>query len=109
VRVEEATLAELTAERGAAQARIAGQVASGAALVFAQQQQYQQYRDRILPQALTVEQMAQDAYQLGQTGISALLQALQSTREARLRSLDAARQFQETLADLERTMGTTIR
>ena len=109
VRVEEATLAQLTTERTAALARISGEVASGTAIAMAQQAQYQQYRDRILPQALEVEQMAQDAYRLGQTGIAALLQALQSTRDARLRSLEAAEQFQNTLADLERSMGITIR
>jgi cobalt-zinc-cadmium efflux system outer membrane protein len=109
VQVEQATLAQLELERAAALARIEGEVASGAALAAAQRQQLQEYRDRILPQALDVERMAEDAYRLGQTGISALLLALQSTRDARLKSLDAAEQYQNALADLERTMGITIR
>jgi outer membrane protein TolC len=109
VRLEEATLAQLDGERKAVLTRIEGEVASGATVAAAQQQQLQQYRDRILPQALEVERMAEDAYRLGQTGITSLLQALQATRDARLKSLEAAEQFQSSLAELERAIGTTIR
>ena len=66
------------------------------------------YRDVILPQAQQVEQLAQDSYQLGQTGIAALLQALQASRDVRLRSLDAISQFQTALADLERAIGAPL-
>jgi cobalt-zinc-cadmium efflux system outer membrane protein len=69
---------------------------------------YMRYRDQILPQAQQVEQTAQDAYQLGQTGIAALLQALQATRDIRLRALDAVSQFQIALADLERAIGAPL-
>jgi cobalt-zinc-cadmium efflux system outer membrane protein len=62
----------------------------------------------ILPQAQQVEQLAQDSYDLGQTGIAALLQALQAARDVRLRSVDAAAQFQAALADLERAIGTPL-
>ena len=62
----------------------------------------------ILPQAQQVEQLAQDSYQLGQTGIAALLQALQAARDLRLRSLDAVAQFQGALADLERAIGAPL-
>jgi outer membrane protein TolC len=66
------------------------------------------YRDVILPQAQQVEQLAQDAYQFGQTGIAALLQALQASRDVRLRAVDTAAQFQTALADLERAIGTPL-
>ena len=69
---------------------------------------YARYRDLILPQAQQVEQLAQDSYQLGQTGIAALLQALQASRDIRLRSLDAVSQFQTALADLERAIGAPL-
>ena len=52
--------------------------------------------------------LAQDSYQLGQTGIAALLQALQASRDVRLRSLDAISQFQSALADLERAIGAPL-
>jgi len=109
VRVEQATLSQLDAERQATLTRIDGEVTAAATIAGAQQQSLQRYRDRILPQALEVERMAEDAYRLGQTGIAALLQALQATRDARLRSLEAADQFQESLATLERAIGATIR
>ena len=105
VRVEEATLAQLASEREAASARISGQVASAAAIAESQRQQYLRYRDEILPQALEVERMAEDSYKLGQTGIAAYLQALQASRDVRLRSIQAAADLQSALADLERAIG----
>ena len=101
-------MTQLKAERAAAAARIAGEVASTAALVEAQRQQYLRYRDQIVPQALEVERMAEDSYRLGQTGVVALLTALQASRDARLRSLQAAADFQNGLADLERVTGAPI-
>jgi cobalt-zinc-cadmium efflux system outer membrane protein len=109
VRLEQAALTRLESERAAAVARLTGDVAAAAALAEAQRAQLVQYRDRILPQAQELERMAQDAYQLGQTGIAPLLLALQATRDARIRSLETGEQFQSTLADLERAMGVTIR
>jgi cobalt-zinc-cadmium efflux system outer membrane protein len=105
VRVEEATLAQLTSEREASAARISGEVASAAALAESQRQQYLRYRDEILPHALELERMAEDSYKLGQTGIAAYLQALQSSRDVRLRSIQSAADLQSALADLERAIG----
>ena len=105
VRVEEATLAQLASERAAAAARISGEVASAAAVAESQRLQYLRYRDEILPQALEVERMAEDSYKLGQTGIAAYLQALQASRDLRLRSIQAAADLQSALADLERATG----
>ena len=108
VMVEETTLAQLTTQRQAAQMRIDGEVTAAAALAEAQRLAYVRYRDVILPQAQQVEQLAQDSYQLGQTGIAALLQALQATRDVRLRSLDTVSQYQAALADLERAIGAPL-
>jgi outer membrane protein, heavy metal efflux system len=108
VAVEEATLAQIAAQRQAAQLRIEGAVSAAAVTAEAHRLAYVRYRDVILPQAQEVEQLAQDAYSLGQTGIAALLQALQSSRDVRLRSLDAVSQFQTALADLERAIGAPL-
>jgi cobalt-zinc-cadmium efflux system outer membrane protein len=108
VLVEQATLDQLTAQRQATLLRITGAVMAAAVTAEAQRQLYARYRDQILPQAQQVEQLAQDAYQLGQTGIATLLQALQSSRDIRLRSLDAVSQFQTGLADLERAIGAPL-
>ena len=108
VAVEQATLTGLTSERDAAVARISGEVAAAAAIVEAQRQQYVRYRDEIIPQALEVERMAEDAYRLGQTGIAAYLQALQATRDVRLRAIQSAADLQNALADLERAVGAPL-
>jgi cobalt-zinc-cadmium efflux system outer membrane protein len=108
VLVEQSTLEQLMAERQATVLKITSDVTAAAVLAEAQRLLYIRYRDDILPQAQQVEQTAQDAYQLGQTGIAALLQALQATRDIRLRSLDAVSQFQIALADLERAIGAPL-
>ena len=108
VMVEETTLAQLGEQRRAALLRIDGDVTAAAATAEAQRVAYVRYRDVILPQAQQVEQLAQDSYRLGQTGIAALLQALQASRDVRLRSLDAVAQFQTALADLERAIGAPL-
>jgi hypothetical protein len=105
VRVEEATLAQLSSERDATMARISGEVAAAVAVAESQRVQYLRYRDDILPQALELERMAEDSYKLGQTGIAAYLQALQASRDVRLRSIQSAADLQAALADLERAIG----
>lgn len=108
VLVEQTTLEQLIAQRQATLVRIQGDVTAASQRAQAQRELYVRYRDQIIPQAMQVEQLAQDAYQLGQTGIAALLQALQATRDVRLRSLDAIDQFQTALADLERAIGAPL-
>ena len=67
------------------------------------------YRDLILPQAQQVEQLAQDSYRLGQTGLAAMLQALQASRDVRLPfGRRRCRNFQVALADLERAVGAPL-
>jgi cobalt-zinc-cadmium efflux system outer membrane protein len=108
VLVEQTTLNQLMAQRQATLLRIQGDVTAASQRAQAQRQLYVRYRDEIIPQATQVEQLAQDAYQLGQTGIAALLQALQATRDVRLRSLDAIEQFQSAVTDLERAIGAPL-
>lgn len=108
VLVEQSTLEQLMFQRQATVLKITSDVTAAAVLAGAQRLLYTRYRDEILPQAQLVEQTAQDAYQLGQIGIAALLQALQATRDIRLRSLDAVSQFQTALADLERAIGAPL-
>jgi len=108
VLVERTTLEQLVSQRQATLLRIQGDVTSASQRAQAQRELFVRYRDQIIPQAQQVEQLAQDSYQLGQTGIAALLQALQATRDVRLRSLDAIDQFQTALADLERAIGAPL-
>jgi cobalt-zinc-cadmium efflux system outer membrane protein len=108
VRLEDATLAQLTSEREATAARISGEVTAAAAVAESQRQQFVRYRDEIVPQALELERMADDAYRLGQTGIAAYLQAVQSSRDVRLRSIQSAADLQNAIADLERAVGAPL-
>lgn len=108
VQLEQGTLDQLSAQRQASLVRIDALVSSAAVLTQTRRQLYLRYRDEIIPLAQQVEQVAQDSYQLGQTGIVSLLQALQSSRDVRLRSLDAASQFQNSVADLERAIGAPL-
>jgi len=108
VLVEQATLTQLRAQREAVLARVTGEVTSTSALAEAERATYVRYRDQILPQALEVERMAEDSYRLGQTGIAALLQALQESRQVRLQSLQTASDLQTALSDLERAIGAPI-
>jgi len=108
VQLEQGALDQLSAQRQASRARVDALVSSAAVLSQTRRQLYLRYRDEIIPLAQQVEQVAQDSYQLGQTGIVSLLQALQSSRDVRLRSLDAASQFQNSLADLERAIGAPL-
>jgi cobalt-zinc-cadmium efflux system outer membrane protein len=108
VRVEEATLAQLTSEREAAMARISGEVSAAAVVAESQRLQYVRYRDEIIPQAAEVERMAEDSYRLGQSGIAAYLLALQATRDVRLRAIQAAADLQNALADLEVAIGAPL-
>jgi cobalt-zinc-cadmium efflux system outer membrane protein len=106
--VEQAALAQLNAQREAVLARITGEVTSAAAAAEAQRIAYLRYQNEILPLAQQVETMAEDSYRLGQTGITALLQALQASRDMRLRSLQTAADFQDALSQLERAIGAPI-
>jgi cobalt-zinc-cadmium efflux system outer membrane protein len=108
VTLEEATLTQLTTQRSAAEIQITAQVSAAVAIADAQREEFIRYRDEIVPQAVQVENMADDAYRLGQTGIAAYLQALQATRDVRLRFLQAEADLQTALADLEQAIGAPL-
>jgi outer membrane protein, heavy metal efflux system len=108
VRVEEATLARLQAEREAAAARVRGEVYAAAAAAETQRQAYLRFRDEILPRAAEVESLAEDSYRSGQTNLVALLQSLQSVHDLRLQAVQAGTDYQNALADLERAMGAPL-
>lgn len=108
VRLEEATLARLRAEREAAAARVRGEVYAAAANAEVQRQALLRFRDTILPQAAEVERMAEDSYRSGQTGLVSLLQSLQAVRDLRLQAVQAETDYQTALADLERALGAPL-
>ena len=109
VRVESAKVIQLRAQREARITELTGQATAAAARARAARQRFVRYRDEIIPQAATVESMAEDSYRSGQTGLSAFLQALQAAREVRLLATDAGLEYQSAIADLERALGGSSR
>src|SRR4030095_1822769 len=96
------------AERDARAAEITGAVAAALARASAARQSLERYQNEILPNSLQVEQMADESYRAGQTGLPAYLQTLQAAREIRQRAVQAGLDYQIALADLERAMGTPL-
>jgi cobalt-zinc-cadmium efflux system outer membrane protein len=109
VLVEEATLARITAERGAAEFAISGAIASALARASSARDQLTRYQNEILPLELQAEQQAQAAYNGGQTGLPVLIQALETARDTRQRGLQAGLDYQNALADLERAIGAGVK
>jgi cobalt-zinc-cadmium efflux system outer membrane protein len=109
VLVEEATLARIKAERDAAEFAISGAIASALARASSAREQLTRYQNEILPLELQAEQQAQAAYNGGQTGLSVLVQALETARDTRQRGLQAGLDYQHALADLERAIGAGVR
>jgi cobalt-zinc-cadmium efflux system outer membrane protein len=108
IAVAEATLARATADREARVAQISGAVTAALARAAAARQTVDRYQSDILPASLQVEQMAEESYRAGQTGLPAYLQTLQAARDVRQRALQAALDYHLALADLERAMGTPL-
>jgi len=109
VRVAESTLARTTAERNARAAEIGGAVGAALARAAAARAALDRYLSDIVPASQQVEQMAEESYRSGQTGVTAYLQTVQAAREIRQRALQAGLDYQLALADLERAMGTPLK
>ena len=105
---EESAVAQARAEREAAATQMAAAVTAAVARAQALRQQIDREQRDILPRARQVEAMAEDSYRSGQTGLVALLQVLQTTRDTRLQALDTALAYQRALADLERAVGAPL-
>jgi outer membrane protein TolC len=96
----EATVAQLKAARGPVQ-RPQAAVSAALARATVQREQYLR-RNEIPPRSREVETMAEESYRAGQTGLVALLQALQAAKESRAKAVQAAVDYQVALAELER-------
>jgi cobalt-zinc-cadmium efflux system outer membrane protein len=105
---EEGAVAQAHAAREAAAAQTGAAVTAAAARAQALRQQIDREERDILPRARQVEAMAEDSYRSGQTGLVALLQVLQTTRDTRLQALETALLYQRALADLERAIGAPL-
>ncbi|HEY2431650.1 MAG TPA: TolC family protein [Vicinamibacterales bacterium] len=109
VAAADATVHRAEADRDARIAAITGAVASALSRAAAAKRTVDRYLSEILPASQQVEQMADESYRAGQTGLPAYLQTVQAARDVRQRALQAGLDYQHALADLERAMGTPIK
>ncbi len=109
VLVEDAELHRLQSERAALLATTTAAVTAAHVRAAAARDQVARFDTEILPRAIEAEQMAQDGYSAGQTGLPQYITALQQGSDIRRRRLDAAFAYQRALAGLERAMGVPLR
>ena len=108
IRIAEATLAHAIADREARAAQVSGAVTAALSRATAARQALDRYQSDVLPTLTQVEQMAEESYRAGQTGLPAYLQTLQAAREIRQRAVQAGLDYQMALADLEHAMGKPL-
>lgn len=107
--VADATVARAEADRQARLAAITGAVAAAIAHATSARQTLDRYTTDLLPASQQVEQMADESYRAGQTGLPAYLQTVQAARDVRTRALQAGLDYELALAELERAMGTPLK
>ena len=107
--VADATVARAEADRNARLAQITAGIAAALARATAARQTLDRYAADLLPASQQIEQMADESYRAGQTGLPAYLQTVQAARDVRTRALQAGLDYQLALADLERAMGTPLK
>jgi cobalt-zinc-cadmium efflux system outer membrane protein len=98
----------LEAEAAATERTVAARVEAGYFDLQAQQMQVELYRDKLLPVAHQVEDMAEDSYRAGKTSILAVLQAQRSVQDVERSYLESLFALQSNYASLEETVGGVI-
>jgi outer membrane protein, heavy metal efflux system len=87
---------------------VAAQVAAAYFDYVAKAHQVQQYHDRVLPESVRLEQMAEDSYQSGKTNLLTLLDAQRRLNDIRKTYLDALFAAQSSFATLEEAVGAPL-
>lgn len=87
---------------------VSAQVASSYFDYQAKAHQAQQYREKILPQTLRMEAMAEDSYKAGKTNVLTLLDAQRRLNEVQKAYIDALLTAQDSFATLEETVGVPL-
>ncbi|PTL77446.1 TolC family protein [Vitiosangium sp. GDMCC 1.1324] len=97
----EAEAAQFAAQEQATVARVESARAAARARLEAAQRKALLYRDRLLPEARRVEELARFAYSVGKTPLASVLQAQSGLANDESQAIAAILQFQEAIADLE--------
>ncbi len=104
-----ATVSQLQAQHDAVRRTVENQVFGAWARLQAQRQQVEVYRDQIVPTATTIEGLAEEGYKLGRNPLLTVLEAQRNLRDVRREYLQALREFQTAIADLEEIIGAPIK
>lgn len=83
-------------------------VAAGYYDFVAKRRQAEQYRDRIVPQSIKLEQMAEESYQFGKSNLLTLIDAQRRLNDVRKAYLDSLFAAQSSFAQLEETVGAPL-
>ncbi len=87
---------------------VSAQVAAAYFDYVAKLHQVQQYRERILPQSVRMEEMAEESYQAGKTNVLTLIDAQRRLNDLQKASIDALITAQSSFATLEETVGVPL-
>jgi cobalt-zinc-cadmium efflux system outer membrane protein len=87
---------------------VAAQVAASYFDYAAKAHQAQQYRERIVPQTIRLEEMAEESYKAGKTNILTLLDAQRRLNDVQKAYIDALAAAQSSFATLEENVGVAL-
>jgi cobalt-zinc-cadmium efflux system outer membrane protein len=87
---------------------VSAEVASSYFDYSAKAHQAQQFREKIVPQTLRIEEMAEESYRAGKTNILVLLDVQRRLNDVQKSYIDALQATQSSLATLEETVGVPL-
>ncbi|MGO8736700.1 MAG: TolC family protein [Terriglobia bacterium] len=98
----------LEAETAATERSVSARVEAGFYDLEAQRTQVQLYRDRLLPVARQLENMAEESYRAGKTNILTAIEAQQAVQSVESSYLQSLEQLQDLYAGMEETVGGAV-
>jgi cobalt-zinc-cadmium efflux system outer membrane protein len=98
----------LEAETAATERSVSARVEAGFYDLEAQRTQVQLYRDRLLPVARQLENMAEESYRAGKTNILTAIEAQQAVQSVESSYLQSLEQLQNLYAGMEETVGGAV-
>jgi outer membrane protein TolC len=87
---------------------VSAEVASSYFDFTAKAHQAQQYREKILPQTIKIEEMAEDSYKSGKTNVLTLIDSQRRLNDIQKAYIDALLEAQTSFATLEETVGVSL-
>jgi outer membrane protein, heavy metal efflux system len=108
IAASQAAAGQLQLRRDAVRRAIENGVFAAEARVRAGRQRAATYRERLVPAAVTLQELAEESYRLGRSPVLAVLEAQRSLRDVRAEHLQALLALQQAIASLEETIGAPL-